>query len=253
MIDTCEPVARVMTKLQDLSVPVWKTVIWSRGLIEWLRKTEQECTTYGSYVHCTRKCTKLRYFVCFLENYWPRSEDEDERTRPTFQDIKLCVGWKVVNQTVVGAKTPNQKRPKKEVIVDWEERTVDESFSDTRTFASDLAESIEDRLDRCVNSESSSFFNISEIFKLLCGRRLPDGRVKLRDRDVEEYGLQDFAQFFKKICSLAHIREMDDERFDERLYASVLRSFKQTLRMLVWDPELKPHLSELFQRSHKAN
>ena len=46
-----------------------------------------------------------------------------EASHPKFEDIKLTVGWKVVNA--------EKKRPNKEVIINWEERTVEESFSAT--------------------------------------------------------------------------------------------------------------------------
>lgn len=153
----------------------------------------------------------------------------------------------MVGQTVLESRNPGKKRPTKEVIVNWEERTVDESFEACRTFARDLTNAIESRLDSSVNAASSSFFDIVEILKLLCGKRLPDGRVKLQEGDLEEYGVEEFREYFKEVCSLEHIKELEDERFDARLYASVLRSFKQALRVLVWDHELKHVLISCFR------
>ena len=49
MVDIFEPVARVMTALQGLSVPVWKVETWSRGLVQWLRRAEEQCTTDGDF------------------------------------------------------------------------------------------------------------------------------------------------------------------------------------------------------------
>ena len=133
---------------------------------------------------------------------------------------------------------PGQKRTRKEVTIDWGERTVEESFYDVKTFASDLAEAIEVRLEANANV-SSQCFDIGELFKLLCGKRLPDGRVKLNEGNLEEYGMEEFQVFFKEVCNLEHIKMLEDERFDERLYAKVLGSFKNVLRRLVWDEELK--------------
>ena len=147
---------------------------------------------------------------------------------------------------MVETREAGKKRPTKEVIINWEERTVDESFEDCKTFASDLANAIESRIDSSVNPASSSFFDIVEIFKLLCGKRLPDGRVKLQEGDLEEYGVEEFHAYFKEVCSLEHVKELEDERFDARLYASVLRSFKQALRVLVCDHELKDVLISCF-------
>ena len=137
---------------------------------------------------------------------------------------------------MVETREVGKKCPTKEVIINWEERTV----------ASDLANAIESRIDSSVNPASSSFFDIVEIFKLLCGKRLPDGRVKLQEGDLEEYGVEEFRTCFKEVCSLEHVKELEDERFNARLYASVLRSFKQALRVLVWDHELKDVLISCF-------
>ena len=152
----------------------------------------------------------------------------------------------MVNQTVVEDKNTNKKHSNK-VIVNWKERTVDESFKDCRMFANDLALAIESRGDSSVYAASSSFFDIAQIFKFLCCKRLPDGRVKLQEGDLEEYGLEEFHEFFKEVCSLEQIKQLADERFDPRLYASVLRPFKQALRVLVWDQELKQTLVSCFR------
>ena len=49
MVDVFEPIARVMTNLQGLSVPVWKTEKWSRELIEWLRNAAEQCFPNGNF------------------------------------------------------------------------------------------------------------------------------------------------------------------------------------------------------------
>ena len=146
-------------------------------------------------------------------------EDENEASHPKFEDIKLTVGWKVVNA--------EKKRPNKEVIINWEERMVEESFSDCHMFANDLASAHESRLKSCVNAKSSSFFDIGEIFKLLCGKRLPYSLVKVQEGDLEEYGMEDFCEFFKEVCSLEHVKQLNDERFDPRLHSHVLSSLSK--------------------------
>ena len=173
-------------------------------------------------------------------------EHDNEASRPKFEDIKLTVGWKVVNQTVMENTNAEKKRPNKEIIVNWEERTVEESLSDCCMFANDLASALESRLESCVNAKSSSFFDIGEIFKLLCGKRLPDGRVKVQEGDLEEYAMEDFREFFKEVCSLEHVKQLNDETFDPRLHSRVLSSFKQALRILVWDQGLKQALISCF-------
>ena len=62
--------------------------------------------------------------------------------------------------------------------------------------------------------------------------------------------MDDYRDFFEEVCSLVHVKDLDDERFDPRLYASVLRSFKQALKMLVWDQGLKQTLVACFSVVH---
>ena len=64
---------------------------------------------------------------------------------------------------------------------------------------------------------------------------------------MEQYGLEEFREFFKEMCNLEHIQKLEDEIFDERMYAWVLRSFKDALRRLVWDEKLKDSLVQCFE------
>ena len=123
---------------------------------------------------------------------------------------------------------------------------MEESFDYVRTFAHDLSQAIDNRLDSTTNP-ASSFFDVGEIFKLLCGKRLPDGRLNLQEGNLEQYGLEEFREFFKEMCNLEHIQKLEDEIFDERMYALVLRSFKDALRRLVWDEKLKDSLVQCFE------
>jgi hypothetical protein len=47
MTDVFEPVAKVMSSLQGISVPPWKAYRWVQELVEWLRKASLECHENG--------------------------------------------------------------------------------------------------------------------------------------------------------------------------------------------------------------
>ena len=113
----------------------------------------------------------------------------------------------------------------------WEERTFEDAFYDVSKFASDLAASLENRIKACVSDDvgKANFFDIKETFLHLCGERLPNDRVKLKEVDLELFGLASFEKFFLEVCELKHIKALDDERFDVRLYATVLRDWKCAL------------------------
>ena len=65
-----------------------------------------------------------------------------------FQNTELRVGWKVTGQEVI--EDSNGKNPKKTTLVNWEKRKVEDSYSDVRNFATDLANSLDARLEKCV-------------------------------------------------------------------------------------------------------
>ena len=68
-------------------------------------------------------------------------EDENEVFCPKLDDIKLTIGWKVINQTVVENTNAERKHP-----------------SDCHMFANDLACALENSLESSVNATSSLFF-----------------------------------------------------------------------------------------------
>ena len=91
-------------------------------------------------------------------------------------------------------------KQKKEVVLNWEERTLDDSFQDARDFAVDLAVSLERRLDMCTTNgvKQATFFDIEDTFTVLSGQRLPNGKVILKEGDLEEHGVLAFKTFSLK-------------------------------------------------------
>ncbi len=97
-------------------------------------------------------------------------------------------------------------------------------------------------MDVCLKTDSrnSNSFDIEETVLLICGERVLGERVKLNEGDLEVFGAESFKDFFWEVCHLKHIR--DDDRFDARLYQSVLRDWKGAVRFLVWDQNMKDQL-----------
>lgn len=162
--------------------------------------------------------------------------------RPVYEGIELAVGWKIVGTETVLEKISGQESnpPKKAVLTNWAERTITESFHDVSTFANDLAESLDHRIEKCITNADflADFFDIEKIFRLLCGEKLDDGRIKIKEGELEEHGVTEFKLFFKEVCALKHIAELNDERFDSRMYSSVLRDWKGCIRFLVWHKDM---------------
>ncbi len=123
----------------------------------------------------------------------------------------------------------------------WEERTVQDAFHDVSKFATDLAASLENQIEACVSDGvgKANFFDIEETFLRLCGERLSNDRVKVKEVDLELFCLASFEKFFLEVCDLKHIKALDDERFDGRLCSSVLGDWKCALRHLAWSKDMK--------------
>jgi hypothetical protein len=172
-----------------------------------------------------------------LLNHDPASEDPDAE-KPTYEGIELKCGWKVIGTENLA--TSNAKS--KQVLTNWVERTIEDSFKEVSTFASDLSASFQNRIETCGVTEEvgkANFFDIEETFQLLCGERLLNDHVRVREGDLEVFGAASFELFFQEVCNLSHIKAKDDERFDERLSRNVLREWKSAIRHLVWEKAMK--------------
>ena len=171
------------------------------------------------------------------------SSEEKER-RPTYDGVELVAGWKVVGTETIMVNQGKGKQPQKKVLTNWEERPVAESFQHVSAFASDLSASLNSCVQLCITSAAvmSDFFDIEETFVRLCGERLDSGRIKIKEGELEEHGAKEFKLFFKEMCAINHIVELNDERFDERMHASVLHEWKACLKYFVWDKEMMANL-----------
>jgi hypothetical protein len=65
MHDLFEPVARTMTLVQSISVPVWKAHKWTTMLSKWLRRASIECSEFGDmgYFPTLKENVEVQYFL----------------------------------------------------------------------------------------------------------------------------------------------------------------------------------------------
>ena len=170
----------------------------------------------------------------------PNSGDKD--LRPVYDGVELVEGWKVVG-TETADEVSNNGVPKKQILTNWVERCMADSFEDARIFAIDLATSLEYRIEKCVTSGAAmcNFFDIEETFSLFF-YPAESGRIKRNEGALEEHGAKEFELFFKEVCSLKHIKELNDERFDERIHSSVLHNWKACLKYFLWNEDMLTHL-----------
>ena len=172
-------------------------------------------------------------------------ESDDPASRPKYEGVELVCGWKVTGTENVESPTEKSKnkRPKKQVLTNWEERTIEDAFNDVKTFGRDLAMSLQSRIEATTsNPGMENFFDIEETFEHLCGERMTNGHITIQEGDYEMFGATSFQVFFREICNLNHIKSLNDSRFDERLFLCTLRQWKNAIRYLVWEHDMKTKL-----------
>lgn len=171
-------------------------------------------------------------------------ESDNPADRPKYDGVELVCGWKVTGtENLESPAEKKSKRPKKQVVTNWEERTVEDAFNDVKKFGNDLAMSLQNRIGLCTsNAEMENFFDIQETFEYLCGDRLTTDHINIQEGDYEMFGAASFQVFFREICNLKHIKSLNDPRFDERLFLSTLRQWKNAACHLVWEQDMKTKL-----------
>jgi hypothetical protein len=161
-----------------------------------------------------------------------------EITAGSFKNTELVQGWLIVS-------SETKEVDGKMVTMDnWEMRVPSDVEKDVKVFMSDLLSSFELR----VASSSKPLVDIltcldlDNIVKLLCGKRLKTGKIKLElgEGELEKYGVENFTNFFTYVCSQPHIQCLKDAEgneeslFDPALANTVFHKFKQGLRRFLW-------------------
>ena len=98
--------------------------------------------------------------------------------------------------------------------------------------------------------------DLDNIMKLLCGKRLKTGKIKLElgEGELEKYGVENFSHFLKYVCSQPHIHCLKDAEgneeslFDPALANIVFYKFKQGLRQFLWKDDSE-YLASWFNRT----
>ena len=106
-----------------------------------------------------------------------------------------------------------------------------------------MSMSLQNRIELCTsNAEMENFFDIQETFEYLCGKMLTNDHINIQEGDYEMFGAASFQVFFRENYNLKHIKSLNDPSFDERLFLSTLRQWKNVARPLVWKQDMKTKL-----------
>ena len=63
-------------------------------------------------------------------------ESDDPANRPKYEGVEVVWGWKVTGTENLESPTEKSKNKhsKKQVLTNWEERTIEDAFNDVKTF-----------------------------------------------------------------------------------------------------------------------
>ena len=108
----------------------------------------------------------------------------------------------MVGREEVELNSEKNKHPKKQVLINWEERTVEDSFSDVQRFGRDLAQSLENRVESCVNDAGkANFFDIEEHSNFYVERGLLTIKLKSKSVILRCLVLRPFVSSFMKFAA----------------------------------------------------
>jgi hypothetical protein len=137
----------------------------------------------------------------------------------------------------------------------WRVREHHDVESDLKEFVAYVLASFEKRVADCTKEIQNvlTCLDLDTIFGLLCGERLPNGKVKLASGEglLELYGRKDFERFYAYVCSLPHIVDLatKEELFlDAALGNTIFHRMKQALKSYLWK-DTGEHLAKWFYLS----
>jgi hypothetical protein len=168
----------------------------------------------------------------------------------TFKGTELVPGWFVVSSEISNDEEGNRIE-----LNTWRVREHHDVESDLKEFVAYVLASFEKRVADCTKEIQNvlTCLDLDTIFGLLCGERLPNGKVKLASGEglLELYRRKDFERFYTYVCSLPHIVDLatKEELFlDAALGNTIFHRMKQALKSYLWK-DTGEHLAKWFYLS----
>lgn len=229
--DVLQPFMSLFVELQGLSVPCWKVIIWWERLQKWMTDTRKEFSL-----------KKVPSSMKLLTKHVP------DITKGSFKGTKLVPGWLVVSSDA------SEQGSTRETIDTWRVREHEDVEEDLRRFMADLTSAFEKRVTESSKPMTTVLccLDLDTIFRLFCGERLPNGRVKLTAGEgaLESHANDSFKRFYTYLCSLKHIKQQEAESerqlfFDPAFSGTVFHKLKQALKLFLWRQQAD-HLQQWF-------
>lgn len=229
--DILEPMMEMMVELQGLSLPCWKVVTWWPKLKSRMQQLQEEFSL-----------EKPASVMPLLHKHAADIKSS------TFKGTELVPGWMVVS-----SENRIDQEGNRTEVKSWQVREHADVEADLKTFLADVLASFDKRVAGCTKEIQNvlTCLDLDTIFGLLCGERLPNGKVKLASGEgtLELHGKKDFERFYAYVCSLQHIKNLAEEEeelfLDAAFGNTIFHRMKQALKSFLWK-DTGEHLAKWF-------
>ena len=153
--------------------------------------------------------------------------------------MPLLYGW-----LVVAEKTSVSNDGKKQTTYTWDARCPKEYFSDLIMFCQNLRAALDARYKQVIPEpvkKLHKIFDLEKAIKHLCKFKSENGKLLVSREDRVEWetdGTNEFAEFYKVVCDIPHIRDLSDTDHNLALLSHhsnmIIKRFKGTLEKMVW-------------------
>ena len=115
---------------------------------------------------------------------------------------------------------------------------------DLIAFVTDMIYSFNGRIQKCTKKMMNvlTCLDMDTLISLMCGERLPNGRVKLvaGDAVLEMHGKEEFEEIFGYVCSLPHVQHLTENssstlKFYPAFSSAIFHRLKQALKLRLWN------------------
>ena len=216
VVDIFTPIATVMTKLQSFSLPIYKVHAFCSTLLQYLDGLDI-------------------YSMVGFPNLEEASNDVESYV---FKGVTLLEGWHVTKTTKVPSEGKGRKG-RRQNVVDWEVRSLEDCRSDINVLVADLKRSIKSRVDKGVLKISKKLYNCLD-FSFLVTKLVGERSEQLWQKPYNStalalHGRKEFMELIQYISKLEHIENDPSLDFCPTIFGTkIFDSLKDTMASILW-------------------
>ena len=223
-VDVLNPVISLLIELQSLQLPIWKVVVWQEKLMKELERFQRfsRNSIPSSMASLTSHATDIENMV--------------------YKGTSLVPGWIVVDQTEGEDGEP---------VMEWMARELSDCEEDLQKLATDLLSSIKSRLAKVSGIQHKLVcMDLDQLVGCMAGERNKQSVVRIDEAKLEHFAKEEFKDFYEYVCTQNHVQKLAEHKelnLEPALAHVIHRKLKETLKMLIWDPNYIDILAECLK------